>query len=618
MLKRTLGWRLLKRGVQGVLLLLFLVIPTQVFAQAPQPIVLGTVGPPATDATGRTIAFVASLTPSGQAGQTPNPYVISGSAAPKQIAFPGSATTDVSITPAGDRLAFWAYSGGKEQIGVATAATGAVTLFPADVEGCVPPMILSPNSSFSCVNSVHLTPDGSAVLYSVGRPQPLVLLNLVTGGSRRLPVYWSSLTASPQRSVTRSADVVFASYAPLNPATPDFDNSSMNILRMRLDGSNLLGLGVFPASDKARILYPTVSADGSAIAFLANRDSQTGQPTKTPSLWTMGGNVTFRGTIATDVDADPPSLSGDGSLVAYARDGQIHVARTDGGGERAATNFQQSAAHDPVISEDGKVVVFRIGPKNTGYGALYAMNADGTNLRPVYAPRTFSTYGVQQITGGFPSPGSLFTVYGFNLGPDGIAIPATLPAPTQLAGVSLFVNERPVPLLAVTPWQVNAQMPQEVQPGDAAIQIRFADGGATPAGTVPVWLFFPGFFSYPEKDYFPQAAAFHAGTAIPADRDHPAAVGEILEIYCSGLGPTDPLVPAGARAPLLPLARAFIPEVQIDSMQAGVLFAGLSPGQIGIYQINVVVPAGLKPGGQYISIGRFGERPLAGSTIFVK
>ncbi len=598
------------------LLPLFFLLPALASAQTLfPPIPPETISPPAIDATGRTIAFVATLTPAGQTG--PNLYVISGSAAPRQIALPSGVTIgpDVSISPAGDRLAFVAYSGGNPRIGLATPATGVVTLLPTDVEGCIPPIT---HSDFSCVSNVHLTSDGSAVLYSVFRAQSLVLLNLAAGASRRLPVYWLFLTASPQRSITRSADVVFASIAPLDPAMPDFRNSSMNILRMRLDGSNLLGLGFFPPSDKAIIWYPTVSADGSAIAFLANRDPQTGQPFGTANLWTMSGSVAFRATIATDVDSDAPSLSGDGSLVAYAKRGQVHVTRTDGGGDRAVTNFQQSAAHDPVISEDGSVVVFRIGPKSSGYGAIYAMNTDGTNLRAVYAPRTLSLpNGVPQITGGFPSPGSLFSVYGTNLGPDGIAVPATFPAPAQLAGVSVFVNERPVPILAVTPWQVNAHMPQEVPPGNATIQLRFADGGATSAGTVPVWLFYPGFFSYPE-DYAPQAAAFHAGTAIPADRDHPAAAGEILEVFCSGLGPTDPVVPAGRPSPLLPLARAFTPEVQIGGMRAGVLYAGLSPGSIGVYQINVVVPAGLNPGFQQISIGRFGERPIAGSTIFVR
>lgn len=332
----------------------------------------------------------------------------------------------------------------------------------------------------------------------------------------------------------------------------------------------------------------------------------------------MAGDVTFQMAITTQVDLQPPSISGDGSLVAYVNGGQVHVVRSDGIGEVAVTNFQQSAAHSPALSEDGSVVIFRMGPKPFSFGAVYAMNIDGSGLRPVYAPRMFNhPNGVQQITGGFISPGSLFTVYGTNLGPDGIALPVTLPAPTQLAGVSLLVNGDPVPLLAVTPWQVNAHLPQHVPAGDATIQLRFADGAVTPVATVPVWIFNPGFFSY-QTDYGRQAAAFHAGTAIPADRDHPAAAGQVLEVFMSGLGPTEPPVPAGIPSPLLPLGRAFMPLVHIGGMHAPVFYAGLTPGFIGLYQINVAVPAGLTPGQQSIAISRFNGPPATSSMIWVK
>lgn len=132
-------------------------------------------------------------------------------------------------------------------IAVAATATGAVTLFPADVEGCTLGNSRLPiDPFFSCVTDVHLVTDGSAVVYSVVRPQPFAVLNSATGASMRLPLYWSNSTASPQRAVTRASELVFASFAPLRPTTPDFENSSMSIVRMKLDGSSLLGLGFFP------------------------------------------------------------------------------------------------------------------------------------------------------------------------------------------------------------------------------------------------------------------------------------------------------------------------------------------------------------------------------------
>ena len=96
-------------------------------------------------------------------------------------------------------------------------------------------------------------------------------------------------------------------------------------------------------------------------------------------------------------------------------------------------------------------------------------------------------------------------------------------------------------------------------------------------------------------------SAFHANSATPADRAHPAAAGEILEIYGTGLGATDPSVPAGFPAPASPPARAFAtPQVLIGNVPAQVPFAGLTPGLAGVYQVNAIVPAGLRSGTQVI------------------
>jgi uncharacterized protein (TIGR03437 family) len=98
------------------------------------------------------------------------------------------------------------------------------------------------------------------------------------------------------------------------------------------------------------------------------------------------------------------------------------------------------------------------------------------------------------------------------------------------------------------------------------------------------------------------AMAFHAGTSIPADQAHPASAGEVLESYGVGLGAVNPAVADGATAPSNPPATVFAaPQVKIGNLVAKVTFAGLAPGLVGIYQVNVVVPSGLKPGAQPFS-----------------
>jgi uncharacterized protein (TIGR03437 family) len=200
---------------------------------------------------------------------------------------------------------------------------------------------------------------------------------------------------------------------------------------------------------------------------------------------------------------------------------------------------------------------------------------------------------------GAPSPGSLLSAYGVNLGVDELVQATTFPLPTSMSGLSLLVNGTAMPLLAVTPWQINAQLPQGVPAGPATFQIREASGATLPPVSVSIESSAPVNFSYPfvGQLYYPQAAAYHAGTGVAADLDHPASAGEALEIYGLGLGVTDPVVEAGVASPSSPPARAVqTPRLQIGGLDAVITFAGLAPGFAGLYQVNAVVPAGLAPG----------------------
>ena len=73
---------------------------------------------------------------------------------------------------------------------------------------------------------------------------------------------------------------------------------------------------------------------------------------------------------------------------------------------------------------------------------------------------------------------------------------------------------------------------------------------------------------------------------------NPVRAGDELVIYATGLGRTSPAVEAGTAAPSEPLALAMTtPEVSLDGAPVAVDYAGLTPGGIGVYQINVRVSA---------------------------
>ncbi len=192
----------------------------------------------------------------------------------------------------------------------------------------------------------------------------------------------------------------------------------------------------------------------------------------------------------------------------------------------------------------------------------------------------------------------MISVYGLNFSGDQMTVAGSFPLPPQLAGVSLLVNGQAVPMEAVTPWQINAQLPQGAAAQNATFQVE--EGAAlSNTATVQVEASAPSVFSFLAQTAEPggvywQAAAFHAGTATLADAAHPAAAGETLETYGSGLGVTNPVVAAGQPSPASPPAAALaVPAVQIAGQPAQVTFAGLVPGLAGIYQVNVVVPAGV-------------------------
>ena len=79
---------------------------------------------------------------------------------------------------------------------------------------------------------------------------------------------------------------------------------------------------------------------------------------------------------------------------------------------------------------------------------------------------------------------------------------------------------------------------------------------------------------------------------------NPASAGTVIQIFCTGLGPVSNQPATGAASPSDPLASTTIPPtVTIGGVQANVQFAGLTPGAVGLYQINAQVPAGATRGG---------------------
>jgi len=77
---------------------------------------------------------------------------------------------------------------------------------------------------------------------------------------------------------------------------------------------------------------------------------------------------------------------------------------------------------------------------------------------------------------------------------------------------------------------------------------------------------------------------------VPFRGSRPAKPGEFLSIYCTGLGDVNNQPVLGSASPSNPLASTLAtPVVTIGGQTAQVLFSGLAPGFVGLYQVNVKV-----------------------------
>ncbi len=179
-------------------------------------------------------------------------------------------------------------------------------------------------------------------------------------------------------------------------------------------------------------------------------------------------------------------------------------------------------------------------------------------------------------------------------------------APTELGGVRVLVNGNPAPIsftgragdLGADQDQINFIFPDDEARGDVNVVIETEDGSSDPA-VVQLSERAPAFFPFEPQGRRFLAAVQNDGSAFVGPADlfggeplgrpiEPAQPGDIIQLFGTGFGPTDPAVPAG-RIPDIAAPTTEPVTVRFGETPANVLFAGLSPFA-GLYQIVVEVP----------------------------
>ncbi|MEO5926747.1 MAG: hypothetical protein ABIR70_23235 [Bryobacteraceae bacterium] len=200
--------------------------------------------------------------------------------------------------------------------------------------------------------------------------------------------------------------------------------------------------------------------------------------------------------------------------------------------------------------------------------------------------RNGTIHNLDPKLGGLLSPGLVAQMYGTDLSAASEST-GSLPLSTNYKGTTVLVGPYEAPLYYVSPGQLVVQLPSELPPNRSYPILVSANGALTIPDEIDVVAVQPGVAAFADGKIIAQHSNF-----VLVDSVNPAKRGEFLIMYLVGLGATNPPVASGAPSPgVAPLG---VPTtgatVTIDGAQADVIFSGLTPFGVGLYQINFKVP----------------------------
>jgi uncharacterized protein (TIGR03437 family) len=143
---------------------------------------------------------------------------------------------------------------------------------------------------------------------------------------------------------------------------------------------------------------------------------------------------------------------------------------------------------------------------------------------------------------------------------------------------------------------VNAQLPFTIE-GNTTMVLR-TPGGVSDNFNLQILSAAPGIFRQNVDGLGQVPSIINGRNGLLATGSNPIRRNDSITIYLTGLGRTFPAIEEGLPGPTEPLATAVVPPVvTIGGQEIIVNFAGLAPGQVGVYQINARIP-GTIPTGQ--------------------
>ena len=197
------------------------------------------------------------------------------------------------------------------------------------------------------------------------------------------------------------------------------------------------------------------------------------------------------------------------------------------------------------------------------------------------------------------APGSWIEIYGTNLAVSrrqwATADFSGSTAPTSLDKTSVTIGGQPAFVDYISGGQINVQVPSNVQTGSQPVVVKNPAGSSnsynlTVNATEPGLLsqFKVGSIQYLTA-ILPDNTIVMPANAVSGVPSRPAKAGDTITLYGVGFGPVTPAVAAGQIAPAQSSVNGQF-QISIGGQSATWTYAGLTPGLVGLYQFNVVVP----------------------------
>jgi uncharacterized protein (TIGR03437 family) len=204
------------------------------------------------------------------------------------------------------------------------------------------------------------------------------------------------------------------------------------------------------------------------------------------------------------------------------------------------------------------------------------------------------------------------------------AVASTSPLPTVLADTEVQFNDVAVPLYFVAPGQINFLVPMNAPTSGRAeaVVLKKSTGQVLAAGPIQMGTVAPGFFTSTSTGRGQVSALNQDNTVNSPTNAIPR--GQVIQLYGTGLGFVQGAPPDGTPTPGDRLYEGEKPDVFLNGLPvpaANVLFSGLAPGFVGVWQLNVRVPDNVPPGNAISILVRLRSVPSQnnlGTTISVR